>query len=240
MRKILVAVAVLSLSACASKQAIPTDGALKVPGGGFPDTSAVQQLREQLVKNAKSSSARSAVETATETDVQPGVLIIGNVGTRREIPEYVRSAFYQKVYMTTAKKWMTGPAPEVSETNFVRDYGAYTAITTWSVPGVIAGRRQGLVRVADLENIGFSKSMSTLFFNATGDLVVARTNSDGAVIVDKILCRDSDSDYGKCAAQYTRGDFDRNTGQEIGSDMKPKAGGALIDPTTFRAISASN
>jgi hypothetical protein len=229
-------VALLSLSACASKQTIPTDGALKVSGGGFPDTSAVQQLREQLVKNAKSSSTKSAVESATETEVQPGILIIGNVGTRRDIPERVRSAFYQKVYMTTAKKWMTGPAPEVSEGIFARDFGAYTAITTWSVPGVIAGRRQGLVRVADLENIGFSKSMTTLFFNATGDLVAARTNLDGAVIVDKILCRDSDSDYSKCAAQYTRGDFDRNTGQEIGSDMKPKVGGARIDVTTYKVI----
>lgn len=234
MRKILVAAAILSLSACASKQQIPTDGAVKLPGAGFPSATATQQLREQLVKNAKSTSAKATAEAVLDTDVQPGIFIVGNVGTRREIPERVRSAFYQKIYMTTARKWMVGPTPAVSEQEFVRDFGAYTAITVWSIPGVIANRRQALVRVADLENTRFSGSMSTLFFGANGDLVVAGTNADGAVIVDKVLCQDSASDYSQCAAQYTRGSFDRNTGEEIGNDMKPKNGGVRIDVVSFK------
>ena len=237
MRKsLLILVVSVGLSACASRQQIPTDGAVKISGGGFPGATATQQLREQLVKNAKSTSAKATAEAALDTDVQPGILVVGNVGTKREIPERVRSAFYQKIYMTTARKWVTGPEPSVSEQEFVRDFGAYTALTVWSIPGVIANRRQALVRAADLESIGFSKSMSTLFFGANGDLVVAGTNADGAVVVDKVLCQDSATDYSQCAAQFTRGDFDRNTGEEIGDDMKPKANGARIDVKSFKTV----
>ncbi len=238
-KSLLILVISVGFSACASRQQIPTDGAVKISGGGFPGATATQQLREQLVKNAKSTSAKNAAETALDTDVLPGIMIVGNVGTRREIPERVRSAFYQKIYMTTARKWLTGPTPVVSEQEFVRDFGAYTAITVWSIPGVIANRRQALVRVADLENTRFSSSMSTLFFGANGDLVVAGTNADGAVIVEKVLCQDSASGYSQCAGEYTRGSFDRNTGEEIGDDMKPKSGGARIDVQSFKTLPKS-
>lgn len=134
---------------------------------------------------------------------------------------------------------MTGPEPSVSEPEFIRDFGAYTAITVWSIPGVIANRRQALVRTADLDGTHFSGSMSTLFFGANGDLVVAGTNADGAVVVEKVLCQDSGTNYSQCAAQFTRGDFDRNTGEEIGDDMKPKSGGARIDVKSFKTLPKS-
>jgi len=124
----------------------------------------------------------------------------------------------------------------MSEADFTSQIAGYTGIVLWSVPGVISGRRTAAVREVDVNKIDFPGPRMANFFGSTGDLVVASTNDDGAILVDQVLCKESAEDYSKCADQFTRGVFDKNSGVELGSGMAEKSGGAHIDAVTFRTI----
>jgi hypothetical protein len=125
----------------------------------------------------------------------------------------------------------------MSEADFTNQIAGYTGIVMWSIPGVIAGRRTAAVREIDVPKIDFPGVRMANFFGSTGDLVVASTNDDGAILIDQVLCKESASDYSKCSDQFTRGVFDKNTGAELGTGMTEKHGGARIDATTFQTIS---
>jgi hypothetical protein len=196
----------------------------------------MQKIKDQLTQNAKSSTAKAGVQQALDSSIRPGILVIGNVGSLRKLDGDVRNKFYEQSYKATAEKWHPGQAPVMSEAEFTSQVAGYTGIVLWSVPGVISGRRTAAVREADVPRIDFPGPRMANFFGSTGDLVVASTNDDGAIWVDQVLCKDAASDYSKCADQFVRGVFDKNTGAELGSGMEPKSGGAHIDVSTFHAI----
>lgn len=196
----------------------------------------MQKIKDQLVQNAKSSAVKSGAQQALAGEVRPGILVIGNVGSLRKLEGDVRKKFYAQSYIATAEKWHPGQAPVMSEADFTTQIAGYTGIVLWSVPGVISGRRTAAVREADVNKIDFPGPRMANFFGSTGDLVAASTNDDGAILVDQVLCKESASDYSKCADQFTRGVFDKNSGAELGAGMTEKSGGARIDAVTFRTI----
>lgn len=59
------------------------------------------------------------------------------------------------------------------------------------------------------------------FFGTTGDLVVAKTDGDGLLWLERVLCRD-DHSYSTRANDYQKGVFYKNTGQILDHDRKPK------------------
>jgi hypothetical protein len=197
----------------------------------------MQKIKEQLVQNAKSSTAKAGVEQALQDDTRPGILVIGNVGSLRKLEGDTRAKFYRESYSATAAKWHPGQSATMSEADFTSQIAGYTGIVLWSVPGVIAGRRTAAVREVDVPKIDFPGMRMANFFGSTGDLVVASTNNDGAIWVDQVLCKESASDYSKCAGRFTRGVFDKNSGAELGTGMTEKQGGARIDAATFQTIS---
>lgn len=64
---------------------------------------------------------------------------------------------------------------------------------------------------------------------------MAKSDRDGLLWLERVLCRDDGSYYG-CAKNYQAGVFDENTGQALGRDRKPKAKGGLVDLTTYMKI----
>jgi hypothetical protein len=232
----------MCITACATKGHLPTDSDRGISFGvgvKADATTAARQAREQLVKNARSQASKTAVESALTPEALPGALYIGNVGSYYEVLERARGAFFQKIYLPNARTWLpTDQAPTMTEAEFVVDFGGYTSLTTWSIPGLATRRREVLVRAADAAIIRFPGRFSTRYFGTTGDLVVAETNADGMIFVERILCKDDDS-YSQCATAYARGIYDKNTGDEIGSDFTPKPGGMRIDTKTLRNIPTS-
>lgn len=235
---VLAVVVSLSMTACSTTKSNTNPGSdgTVIYGGGATSTVDMQKIKEQLAQNAKSSVVKSGAQQALAGEVRPGILVIGNVGSLRKLDGDVRNKFYQQSYVATADKWHPGKAPAMPEDEFVSDVAGYTGIVLWSVPGVISGRRTAAVREIDASKIDFPGPRMANFFGSTGDLVVASTNSDGAIFVDHVLCKNVAPDYSKCSDQFVRGVFDKNTGAELGSGMEPKSGGAQIDATTFRAI----
>jgi hypothetical protein len=196
----------------------------------------MQKIKEQLSQNAKSSGGKALAQQAIAGETRPGILVIGNVGSLRKLEGDTRAKFYKESYSATAEKWHPGQPAMMSEAEFTNQIAGYTGIVLWSVPGVIAGRRTAAVREVDVPKIDFPGVRMANFFGSTGDLVVASTNDDGAILVDQVLCKESAADYSKCSDQFTRGVFDKNTGAELGTGMAEKSGGAHIDVTTFHAI----
>jgi len=228
----------LSITACSTNKPNQNPGSdgIRIAGGGPVSSTDMQKIKNQLTQNAKSSSAKASVEQALAGEVRPGILVIGNVGSLRKLEGDVRNKFYQQSYIATAEKWHPGQQPVMTETEFTSQIAGYTGIVLWSVPGVISGRRTAAVREGDVNKIDFPGPRMANFFGSTGDLVVASTNDDGAILVDRILCKDAATDYSECSKQFVRGVFDKNTGAELGSGMEPKSGGARIDVSTFHAI----
>jgi hypothetical protein len=224
------------MTACSTfKSNQGTDG-VRLYGGGPTSPSDMQKIRDQITQNAKSSTAKVGLEQAINGDVRPGILVIGNVGSLRKLEGDTRSQFYKQSYTATAEKWHPGQPASLSEADFKSQIAGYTGIVMWSIPGVIAGRRTAAVREVDVPKIDFPGMRMANFLGSTGDLVVASTNDDGAILVDQVLCKESAPDYSKCSGQFVRGVFDKNSGAELGSGMAPKSGGAHIDVTTFHAI----
>lgn len=226
----------LGLSACSAiKSNQGTDG-VRLYGGGPTSSSDMQKIKDQLTQNAKSTSAKAGAEQALQGDARPGILVIGNVGSLRKLEGDNRAKFYKESYSATAAKWHPNQPATMSEAEFTNQIAGYTGIVLWSVPGVIAGRRTAAIREVDVPKIDFPGVRMANFFGSTGDLVVASTNDDGAILVDQVLCKESAADYSKCSDRFTRGVFDKNTGAELGTGMAEKSGGAHIDVTTFHAI----
>ncbi len=73
-------------------------------------------------------------------------------------------------------------------------------------------------------------------FGASGDLVAARSDRDGLLWIDRVLCK-ADRSYEACAQKYTIGVFDENTGRELSRDGQPKADGEWVDISSYLRLS---
>lgn len=160
---------------------------------------------------------------------------MGAVGPLRKLDEGERNKAYAE-YVQIAEKWHPGQPATVSQKDFVAEVGGGTSIETFSVPGVFNVRSPVLVRNADLDTIGFASTAGSMLLGTTGDLVAAKSNLDGLMLIDRVLCKDSAADYRDCAAQYQRGRFDLSSGAELDRSMQPKENGAHIDTTTFKIL----
>jgi hypothetical protein len=65
--------------------------------------------------------------------------------------------------------------------------------------------------------------------------VAARTNADGLLVLERVLCRDGAPDFRDCVQRFAKGQFDRR-GAELGADGKAKEGGRRIDPANYSLL----
>ena len=97
----------------------------------------------------------------------------------------------------------------------------------FSIPGVMNTHAYADVPRALVNRIRFPSILAMMTLSLTGDLVAAETDDDGWLFVRKVLCRDNDPGYARCAARYVR---------EVGLDLKPEPHSARIDVVTFRRV----
>jgi hypothetical protein len=220
------------LSACSTTR----DG-INIGVGGAPSTSDVVRIRDQLEQNAQTSTGQVLIKSALLADMQPGVILVGTVGPLRKVNEEARRKYYPS-YVKQAEQWHPNHPPYVTESDFVAQAGGWTSVETFAIPGIMNIRFPAVVRVSDMDNIGFASTFGSFVAGTTGDLIAAKSNQDGMYFVDKVLCKDAASDYSDCAHQYQRGRFDLNSGIELDRNLKPKSDGAQIDILTFKVKSA--
>lgn len=140
------------------------------------------------------------------------------------------------------KEWARKAAPgvvvvgNVGELHKVdaADIGGWTSIETLGLAGFVRLDRPAAIRQADLASIGFASTGGALF-GTTGDLVAARAGSDGVLIIEKVLCKETGADFRACMKRYARGHFDQG-GNELDSDMQLKHGGKQIDPANYALL----
>jgi hypothetical protein len=111
----------------------------------------------------------------------------------------------------------------------------WASIQTFGIPGIGSVRLRMLVPTSVVHETQFASAAGSFLFGTTGDLVVARSDHDGLLWLERVLCRDDNSYHG-CAKNYQAGVFDQNSGQALGRDRKPKANGAKVDIITYLKV----
>jgi hypothetical protein len=206
------------------------------PAHPAPDANKVTQLRGQLQENAASSAAATPSSgDGTNSTAQPGILVIGTTGPFRTIEDKARGGFYA-AYLKAAGQWHPGEPPAMDAAAFQDKLAGWASIQTFGIPGIASTRLRMLVPASVVHETQFASAAGSFLFGATGDLVVARSDHDGLLWLERVLCRD-DSSYHACAKDYQAGVFDQNSGQALGRDRKPKAQGAKVDVATYLKVS---
>jgi hypothetical protein len=225
---------ILLLALAASGCALTADGIGSAHHA--PDANKVSQMKAQLQENAASSAAAThASGDATTTDAQPGILVIGTTGPLRTVEDKDRGGFYS-AYIKAAGQWHPAEPPTLDEAAFQAKLGGWASVQTFGIPGVGGVRLRMLVPTNVVHEAQFASVAGSFLFGTTDDLVVARSDHDGLLWLERVLCR-GDGSYHACAKSYKAGVFDLNTGQELARDRKPKVNGSTVSITTYMKIS---
>ncbi|MYN05635.1 hypothetical protein GTP41_26430 [Pseudoduganella sp. DS3] len=152
----------------------------------------------------------------------PGVLVVGDVGAMNALDGAQLRALHQAY------------ARGGNADDFAARMGGLTSIETFGMAGLVKLERPAAVRLADVGAVGFVSKAGELF-GATGDLVAARSDADGLLVLEKVLCKGSAPDFKACAARYVRGHFDP-AGAELDGNLQPKRGGHRIDPASYASL----
>ena len=206
--------------------------AVSKDGVGFasrpPDARQIAKTHDQLAANAESAGDQS-------TAVQPGFLVVGTTGPFRPVDDKERQDFY-RAYVHFASEWHPGVSPALSPAAFQDKLAGWASIQTFGIPLVMSSRMRVLVPATAAEGTRFASAAGSFLFGTTGDLVAARTDSDGLVWIERVLCK-AGHGYQACAENYVSGLFDANTGRELGRDKKPKAEGEWVDISSYLRLS---
>jgi hypothetical protein len=156
---------------------------------------------------AVSAHAAEAASKPHETPpAAPEILVVGRAGPVRPITAAQRDALSS----VASPEKVAGSA----------------SIAASSGPFGWHERTAALVRAAPAPDTPF----------ASGDLVAARGRRDGAVWLDRVLCRSGRS-FAACAEKYQAGLFDGDSGREIDRDGRRKPDGEWIDVTSYVRLS---
>jgi hypothetical protein len=211
---------------------------ISADGLGFaarpPDSNQVAKTRDQLQRNASSVAGGSPAGTEAQAPaVQPGLLIIGTTGPFRALSDVQRDDFY-RAYVRFAEQWHPGEPPSLSSAAFKQRLAGWTSVQT--AVGFFHWRIRVLVPASAAQDTRFASPVGSFVWGDSKDLVVARSDRDGLVWLERVLCRD-DKSYRACAEKYQTGLFDENTGQELARDDAPKVNGELVDVTSYVRLS---
>jgi hypothetical protein len=171
--------------------------------------------------------------------VQPGapaILIVGTTGPLRALEQQQRDEFY-RAYLADASRGRPGEPPVLTPTEFQEKLAGEVSIQTSGIPLVGSLRYRVLVPASAAHDARFASAPGSFPFGATADLVAARSDRDGLVWIDRVLCSKADRTFESCAEKYQSGVFDEETGRELGRDRKPKANGESVDVSSYVRLS---
>jgi len=165
--------------------------------------------------------------------VQSDILIVATTGRLRTVDDKQREELY-RAYASAASVRHPGEAPALAPESFQRRLAGRASIQIFGGP--LLGRRVNvLVPANGSQDRRFASDTGSFLF-AAGDLVAARGDRDGAVWLDRVLCR-GDRSFQACVEKYQAGVFDEETGRELEGDRKPKANGEWVDVSTYVRLS---
>jgi hypothetical protein len=178
--------------------------------------------------------------------VPGGVLIVGTTGPLRTLDDAERDELYRN-YVAVASQSHPGDAPPGAAANageppvltsaeFKQKIAGWASIQTLSIPLVTKLRYRVLVPATATQDGKFPSAAASFVFGASGDLVAARSERDGSLWIDRVLCK-ADRSHEACAQKYAVGVFDENTGRELSRDYKPKADGEWVDISSYLRLS---
>jgi len=231
MKKVLLVAMMVTLAGCA----VTREG-VRVGGAPGASESGIEKAREQAVQNARTGAVKAAVSEALTPDQKVGIIVVGEAGPLRKLDVSARREFY-KNYVKMSEMWHPGTPASMNEEAFVAMVGGWSTMETFSIPGVMKQTLPAMVRASDTETIGFASTMGSFLTGATGDLVAAESNADGALVITTVLCKDKSSDYRACAKQYAKGRYDLTGGRELDRNAKAKENGVRIDVKTYKVLS---
>jgi hypothetical protein len=177
--------------------------------------------------------------------VQSGVLIVGTTGPLRTLNDTERDQFYRGYVAAASESHPAEQSPGeaspgessiLTAAEFKEKIAGWASIQTFSIPLVMNLRYRVLVPTSVPQNTQFASAAASFVFGASGDLVAARSDRDGLLWIDRVLCK-ADRSYEACAQKYAVGLFDENTGRELGRDYKPKPDGEWVDISSYLRLS---
>jgi hypothetical protein len=164
----------------------------------------------------------------------PAVIVIGRVRLFEAMPTEESESIYRRQYLTFVQTWENPREPTLSMEEFVSTISGFCRVSLWSTP-VIEISMDALVPVDIVDRIQYPGILDMLFWTGVGDLVAARTNDDGVLIVQRILCSEG-SGYRECSKSYGKGFFDATTGRELSYRGKVKKDGLIVDTTHYKVV----
>jgi hypothetical protein len=177
--------------------------------------------------------------------VQGGILIVGTTGPLRTLNDAERDESYRG-YVTVASQLHPGDASPgdaspgaahvLTAAEFKEKIAGWASVQISSVPLVMNLRYRALVPLSVTQNTQFASAAASFVFGAGGDLVAARSDREGLLWIDRVLCK-ADRSYEACTQKYALGVFDENTGRELGRDYRPKPDGEWVDSSSYVRLS---
>jgi hypothetical protein len=185
--------------------------------------------------------SKDGVGFASQPHAVPGgVLIVGTTGPLRALNGAERDELY-RAYVAAASlsppgESSPGESAVLTAAQFSEKIAGWASIQTFSVPLVMSLRYRVLVPTTVARDTRFTSAAASFVFGASGDLVAARSDRDGLLWIDRLLCKAGRS-YEACAQKYALGVFDENTGRELGRDFQPKRDGEWVDISSYLRLS---
>ena len=172
---------------------------------------------------------------------QDGILIVGTTGPLRTLNDAERDEFYRS-YVEASKPGAASSGAASSESavltaaEFQEKIAGWASIQTFSIPLVVNLRYRVLVPATAVQDTHFASAAASFLVGTSGDLVAARSDREGLLWIDRVLCKANRS-FEACAQKYAVGVFDEGSGRELGRDYKPKPDGEWVDISSYVRLS---
>lgn len=169
---------------------------------------------------------------ASETEVARDIIVVGRVTSFRSFEKRDADDRYRE-YTTCAAE----VGPRASMESFTRQIAGWTGVEFENY----AFARLSLWALVPTELDGkiiHTYAFTSHLYGRAKDLVAARANGDGILVVTEVLCgmgggRDV---FMGCASRFETGMFDGATGEQLTIKGLPKKNGIRIDPDTYRPV----
>ena len=161
------------------------------------------------------------------------VVIVGNLSAYREIDENI-SEEYSK-YSDAALKFVVDKPLNLTEREFRNSIIGWTMVQFFKIPLFGAYYSGALIDNTEHVKMQFPDSAEVILVGATGDLVAAKSNSDGVFFIERHLCSRGDK-YKECKENFLRGIFDAKSGRELDLKYSEKKNGESINIETYEVL----
>jgi hypothetical protein len=217
--------ALFTLAGCAVSSA-PKKSA--TPEEVDPTAGRALQLRAYAVR----ASREQGIEEAMRMQGEQGTVVIGQL-FRLHQPTGLSSWAVQRGLRKHLASWQL---PEIPGEQLRSLIDGTALVITSHIPMVGYAGTGAVVLKGESQKLSFTGLIASQTFGVTGDLVVATPNGLQMAVVRRVLCPVSDPRYVECAARYSTGRFDVQTGRKVDLSENLSSTEPVIDPVTYERV----